>query len=110
MGDGPPERIRTSDLCLRRAALYPAELRAVNFCSEQQRVCRHSIQASLRLERVANYTASVCASLSPSWECEDSGQCIVRHEVLRVFDHVYLDEVAGFAEQMTTVGTEVYEM
>jgi hypothetical protein len=27
--DGPPERIRTSDLCLRRAALYPAELRAV---------------------------------------------------------------------------------
>ena len=25
---GPPERIRTSDLCLRRAALYPAELRA----------------------------------------------------------------------------------
>ena len=26
---GPPERIRTSDLCLRRAALYPAELRAV---------------------------------------------------------------------------------
>ena len=26
--DGPPERIRTSDLCLRRAALYPAELRA----------------------------------------------------------------------------------
>ena len=28
---GPPERIRTSDLCLRRAALYPAELRAENF-------------------------------------------------------------------------------
>ena len=27
-GDGAPERIRTSDLCLRRAALYPAELRA----------------------------------------------------------------------------------
>ena len=27
--NGPPERIRTSDLCLRRAALYPAELRAV---------------------------------------------------------------------------------
>ena len=26
--NGPPERIRTSDLCLRRAALYPAELRA----------------------------------------------------------------------------------
>ena len=26
---GAPERIRTSDLCLRRAALYPAELRAV---------------------------------------------------------------------------------
>ncbi len=25
--DGAPERIRTSDLCLRRAALYPAELR-----------------------------------------------------------------------------------
>ncbi len=25
---GAPERIRTSDLCLRRAALYPAELRA----------------------------------------------------------------------------------
>src|ERR1700682_3707171 len=24
---GAPERIRTSDLCLRRAALYPAELR-----------------------------------------------------------------------------------
>ncbi len=27
--DGAPERIRTSDLCLRRAALYPAELRAL---------------------------------------------------------------------------------
>ncbi len=26
--NGAPERIRTSDLCLRRAALYPAELRA----------------------------------------------------------------------------------
>ena len=26
---GAPERIRTSDLCLRRAALYPAELRAL---------------------------------------------------------------------------------
>src|SRR5665213_4468643 len=28
MNTGAPERIRTSDLCLRRAALYPAELRA----------------------------------------------------------------------------------
>ena len=27
---GAPERIRTSDLCLRRATLYPAELRARN--------------------------------------------------------------------------------
>ncbi len=27
--DGAPERIRTSGLCLRRAALYPAELRAL---------------------------------------------------------------------------------
>ena len=26
-GNGAPERIRTSDLCLRRASLYPAELR-----------------------------------------------------------------------------------
>ncbi len=26
--DGAPDRIRTCDLCLRRAALYPAELRA----------------------------------------------------------------------------------
>ena len=26
---GAPERIRTSDLCLRRAALYPAELRVL---------------------------------------------------------------------------------
>ena len=26
--DGAPERIRTPDLCLRRATLYPAELRA----------------------------------------------------------------------------------
>ena len=26
---GPPDRIRTYDLCLRRATLYPAELRAV---------------------------------------------------------------------------------
>gem|GEM_PF-4262420 len=30
---GAPERIRTSDLCLRRAALYPAELRAHRFFS-----------------------------------------------------------------------------
>ncbi len=28
--NGTPERIRTSDLCLRRATLYPAELRAQN--------------------------------------------------------------------------------
>ncbi len=28
---GPPERIRTSDLSLRRAALYPAELRAAGW-------------------------------------------------------------------------------
>ena len=27
--NGAPERIRTSDLCLRRAALYPAELRVL---------------------------------------------------------------------------------
>ena len=27
MGIGAPDRIRTCDLCLRRAALYPAELR-----------------------------------------------------------------------------------
>ena len=27
--DGAPDRIRTCDLCLRRAALYPAELRAL---------------------------------------------------------------------------------
>ena len=26
---GAPERIRTSDLCLRRATLYPAELRVL---------------------------------------------------------------------------------
>ena len=28
-GNGAPERIRTSGLCLRRAALYPAELRVL---------------------------------------------------------------------------------
>ena len=28
VSNGAPERIRTSDLCLRRATLYPAELRA----------------------------------------------------------------------------------
>ena len=27
LGNGAPDRIRTCDLCLRRAALYPAELR-----------------------------------------------------------------------------------
>ena len=27
LADGAPDRIRTCDLCLRRAALYPAELR-----------------------------------------------------------------------------------
>ena len=27
--DGAPDRIRTCDLCLRRAALYPAELRVL---------------------------------------------------------------------------------
>ena len=30
LGSGAPERIRTSGLCLRRAALYPAELRVLN--------------------------------------------------------------------------------
>jgi hypothetical protein len=28
--DGAPDRIRTCDLCLRRAALYPAELRVLS--------------------------------------------------------------------------------
>jgi hypothetical protein len=28
---GAPDTIRTCDLCLRRAALYPAELRVLNF-------------------------------------------------------------------------------
>ena len=32
---GAPERIRTSDLCLRRATLYPAELRAPADCIDQ---------------------------------------------------------------------------
>ena len=41
---GAPERIRTSDLCLRRAALYPAELRARSVLDsgrgiERQRHC-----------------------------------------------------------------------
>src|ERR1700681_1100870 len=31
--NGAPDRIRTCDLCLRRAALYPAELRARERCS-----------------------------------------------------------------------------
>ncbi len=35
---GAPERIRTSDLCLRRAALYPAELRAQNFLYATYRI------------------------------------------------------------------------
>jgi hypothetical protein len=30
---GAPDRIRTCDLCLRRAALYPAELRALGLAS-----------------------------------------------------------------------------
>ena len=30
--NGAPDRIRTCDLCLRRAALYPAELRVPNGC------------------------------------------------------------------------------
>ena len=30
--NGAPEGIRTPDLCLRRAALYPAELRVLNLC------------------------------------------------------------------------------
>ncbi len=29
MMNGPPDRSRTCDLCLRRASLYPAELRVV---------------------------------------------------------------------------------
>ena len=39
---GAPERIRTSDLCLRRAALYPAELRARRRRSIHVIVFRHS--------------------------------------------------------------------
>ncbi len=40
MKDGAPDRIRTCDLCLRRAALYPAELRvlAVAEAAKRQRV------------------------------------------------------------------------
>ena len=41
---GAPERIRTSDLCLRRAALYPAELRvrsmATTMLTRFIRACR----------------------------------------------------------------------
>ena len=33
MRDGAPEGIRTPGLCLRRAALYPAELRVRNMCA-----------------------------------------------------------------------------
>src|SRR5690554_8161393 len=43
---GAPERIRTSDLCLRRAALYPAELRA------------HSKPRVARQFRVRNLTSA----------------------------------------------------
>ena len=44
LASGAPERIRTSDLCLRRAALYPAELRARDHLDsgrafERQRRC-----------------------------------------------------------------------
>ena len=39
---GAPERIRTSGLCLRRAALYPAELRvrAVGRLARVRRGCQ----------------------------------------------------------------------
>src|SRR3954469_14557522 len=37
---GAPERIRTSDLCLRRAALYPAELRARSVLDSGRRMER----------------------------------------------------------------------
>ena len=41
--NGAPDRIRTCDLCLRRAALYPAELRV------PLRRCRHELsQPTLR--------------------------------------------------------------
>src|SRR5690606_21334258 len=45
--NGAPDRIRTCDLCLRRAALYPAELRV------------HSRKARSLYMRVSNRTAHV---------------------------------------------------
>ncbi|GEM_PF-2326904 len=43
--NGAPERIRTSDLCLRRAALYPAELRVLRSTGET-RLSRREPSAS----------------------------------------------------------------
>ena len=58
---GAPERIRTSDLCLRRAALYPAELRAQKlFYLLIDRIL--FINAALRS---GNAHAAFAASLSP---------------------------------------------
>ncbi len=42
---GAPERIRTSDLCLRRAALYPAELRVQSNCN-----CLTAFDCTVRLD------------------------------------------------------------
>ena len=42
-GNGAPERIRTSDLCLRRAALYPAELRVQSVFGSFYKVLREEL-------------------------------------------------------------------
>ena|GEM_PF-5311996 len=71
---GAPERIRTSDLCLRRAALYPAELRA------------HSKLMIARQFRVRNLTCAggFCPALR-SKSISADGQALVRGYADQIF-------------------------
>jgi hypothetical protein len=55
---GAPERIRTSDLSLRRAALYPAELRA-----------RGDIECSRAFYRIGSVITITLFSGSGDWLC-----------------------------------------
>ena len=66
--NGPPERIRTSDLCLRRAALYPAELRAVY--GEQVAVSARIVYGfQMRLYCLGAALLSRCSSEVSAGQC-----------------------------------------
>jgi hypothetical protein len=100
---GAPERIRTSDLCLRRAALYPAELRvpvktqrtlSISFSVIEALYCNHGCfcillepQWSIAARESVNILTAYRYSDMPFHTPEYWNICIRMQ--LRVFENVH---------------------